>query len=105
MEQRSNETKEEFAQRRQREAIETGERLHRMYEFAPEPRDLYVDDVKFDERYGVLRINFGCSRPETDDGFGDWIVPVARLSIPLVVFKHAFETWLASDAGRDATTG
>lgn len=102
LEQRSNETKEEFYARKHREAMRTGERLRRLYDFAPEPKDLYADSVTLYEENGILRLTFESSRPETDDGIGAWSVPVARISFRFKAFRLQFETWLANQASLDA---
>ncbi len=102
LEQRPDETKEEFAARRRKEAEHVSERIGAMYDFAQEPRDIYADVVTFHEDGGVLRIAFRCSRPEADDGFGAPTIPVARVSFHFKMFKWYFEEWLKSEGGLDA---
>jgi len=60
VEQRSDETKEEFAARRLKEAERNNERATRLHEFAAEPKDLYADAVTFHEDRGILRVAFHC---------------------------------------------
>lgn len=101
IEQRPDETREEFYDRRHETAKQQHLRGQQLYEFAPEPKDLYADWVTFDESYGVLRLTFQCSRPDSTDEFDNpFTVPVARLSLPLQVFKGLFKEWLESQARR-----
>jgi hypothetical protein len=104
MPQRFDETIEEFGQRRIKEAEQNQQRATRLHEFAVEPKDLYADAVTFHEDRGVLRIGFHCTRPESADAIGYPTVPVARVSFHFKMFKHYFETWLQTEAGRDALT-
>jgi hypothetical protein len=99
-----DETQEEFQTRRRKAAERVFERVRRMYDFAPEPRDIYADVVTFHEDRGVLRIGFYCSRPEADDGFGAPTIPVARISFHFKMFRYYFEDWLKSEAGSDAAS-
>jgi hypothetical protein len=104
MRQRPDETKEEFAARRIRKAEKRSRRLAELHDIAAKPRDLYADTFLFHEENGVMRLEFGCTRPATDDGFGAMHVPVARLSFRFKVFQYEFDRWLKSQAGRDATS-
>lgn len=97
-----DETPAEAAKRRFKEAEGTQKRIDAMYDFALEPRDLYADAVAFNERDGVLRIGFHCSRPEAEDILGAPTVPVARIAIPVREFRRRFGEWLASEEGRAA---
>jgi hypothetical protein len=102
LEQRTDETKEAFAQRRLKHAERNNERAMRLHEFATEPKDLYADAVTFHEDRGILRIAFHCSRPDSEDAIGAPSLPVARVSFHFKMFKYYFETWLKSQAGLDA---
>jgi len=102
VEQRSDETKEEFAARRLKEAERNNERATRLHEFAAEPKDLYADAVTFHEDRGILRVAFHCSRPDSEDAIGSPTIPDARISFHFKMFKYYFETWLKSEAGHDA---
>jgi hypothetical protein len=80
------------------------ERVRAFFEFAAEPKDLYADAVIFDNSDGVLRISFGYSRPGSDGALGYLAtVPVARISVPIAVFRRAFREWLIETHGPDAT--
>jgi hypothetical protein len=102
MEQRPDETKEEFAARKLKAAEREFDRAHRIHEFAAEPKDLYSDFVTFHEDRGVLRICFHCTRPDNTNMIGEPTIPVARVSFHFKMFRYYFEEWLKSQAGLDA---
>lgn len=104
MKQRTDETKEEFMERRLRKHQKRYERTRRLFDTAPEPRDLYSDVVSFHEDRGILRMEFRSTRPGTEDAIGPLDVTVARVSFHFKMFRYYFDDWLKSEAGRDAAS-
>lgn len=87
--QHSDENPIQEYERKQRAADE-------IHDFAAEPRDLFADAVTFHEDHNVLRIAFYCSRPDSGTKAGAPMVPAARISLPIGVFRWRLKEWLTA---------